>query len=206
MTTKTNNFYTNNYSKFLSRILGTMCKELRITKKDIEIKTTSGNLNALLYFLQNHSLCLYKQLSEIACIDTPDHKLRFSITYKLYSMTYNSHIYVIVQTDEVTPITSVSKLYSSATWLEREIWDLFGIFFNENTDLRRILTDYGFQGHPLRKDFPLTGFVEVYYNDSTKRLAYEPVELAQEYRVMTLQSPWNNVVYQKEKTNNNVKN
>jgi len=198
MTLKPNKFFLNHYNKKLSGILGTMCKELRITKKDIEIKTTPGDLNAVLYILQNHSLCLYKQLSEMICIDTPEHKLRFSVTYKLYSMVYNSHIYVVTQTDDVTPIPSVSQLYSSATWLEREIWDLFGIFFSDNPDLRRILTDYGFQGHPLRKDFPLTGFVEVYYNDSTKRLAYEPVELAQEYRVMNLESPFNKVTSEKK--------
>lgn len=137
---------------------------------------------ALLYFLQNNSLCLYEQLSEIVCIDQPKEIFRFSVIYKLYSVTYNSHIYVVVKTDEMNPIPTVAQIYSSAPWLEREIWDMFGIFFSGHPDLRRILTDYGFQGHPLRKDFPVTGFFEIYYNDSTKRLAYEPVELAQESR------------------------
>jgi len=182
-----NQFFFNKYARFLTKILGTMCKDIRIQKKDIEIKTTQENLKAVLYFLKNHTLCLYKQLSEIICIDTPKDKLRFTIIYKLYSVHYTSHIYINVQTDEVTAVPSVLQLYESANWLEREIWDLFGVFFFDHSDLRRILTDYGFQGHPLRKDFPLTGFFEVYYNDSTKRLSYEPVELAQEFRVFTFQ-------------------
>jgi NADH:ubiquinone oxidoreductase subunit C len=109
-----NNFYINSYAKRLSNNLGTMCKELRISKQDIEIKTTPGSLNGVLFYLQKHSLCLYKQLCDIACVDRPGNELRFAITYKLYSPTYNCHIYVIIQTNEVTPIPSVSKIYSSA--------------------------------------------------------------------------------------------
>ena len=178
------------YSLSLKKVLRTLVKEIRIKNNDIEIKTTANNLRALLYFLQNHTLCQYKQLVEIACSDLPGKKRRFSLAYVLYSLRYNAYLTVVVQTNEVLSLPSVTPIYSSAGWLEREVWDLFGIFFENHPDLRRILTDYGFSGHPLRKDFPLTGFLEVYYNDSTKRMSYEPVELAQEYRTFTLQSPW----------------
>lgn len=167
----------------------TVIKEIRLKTNAIEIKTTPNNLNALLYFLQKHSLCQYKQLVDIASSDVPGKTRRFSVHYLLLSLRYNARIIVVVQTNEVSPLPSVTSLYRSANWLEREVWDLYGIFFDFHPDLRRILTDYGFKGHPLRKDFPLTGFVEIYYNDSTKRLSYESVELAQEYRTFTLQSP-----------------
>jgi NADH/F420H2 dehydrogenase subunit C len=178
------------YVLFLQRILKTLVKEIRLKSNEIELKTTPNNLRSLLYFLQKETSCQYKQLVEIACSDFPGKKDRFSISYVLYSLRYNARIIVVVKTNEVIPIPSITGLFESANWLERESWDLYGIFFDQHPDLRRILTDYGFSGHPLRKDFPLTGFVEVYYNDSKKRLRYEAVELAQEYRVFTLQSPW----------------
>ena len=178
------------YVCFLRTILKNLIKEIRFNNNDIEIKTTPNNLRSVIYFLKNHTFCQYKQLSEIACSDTPGKKRRFSIAYVLYSLHYSTYITVIVQTNEVLPIPSITPIFPGAGWLEREVWDLFGIFFEDHPDLRRILTDYGFSGHPLRKDFPLTGFLEVYYNDSTKRMSYEPVELAQEYRSFVLQSPW----------------
>jgi NADH dehydrogenase (ubiquinone) Fe-S protein 3 len=187
---KRKNWLLKKYVLFLKRILKTVVKEIRLKNTDLEIKTTPNNLRALLYFLQNHTLCQYKQLIDIACSDVPGKTRRFSVNYLLLSIRYNTRINIVVKTNEVSPLPSVTPLYRSANWLEREVWDLYGVFFDSHPDLRRILTDYGFSGHPLRKDFPLTGFVEVYYNDSTKRLSYEPVELAQEYRTFTLQSPW----------------
>jgi len=178
------------YLLFLRKILKSLIKEIRIKNNDIEIKTTPNNLRALLYILRNHTLCQYKQLIDLACCDVPGKKNRFSISYILYSLRYNARIIIVVKTNEVLALPSVTSLFNSANWLEREVWDLYGIFFDWHPDLRRILTDYGFSGHPLRKDFPLTGFIEVYYNDSKKRLRYEPVELAQEYRTFTLQNPW----------------
>ena len=157
---------------------------------DLEVKTTPNNLRGLFYFLQKHTLCQYKQLVDMVCSDFLGKKRRFSINYLLLSLRFNARLNVVVKTNEVLPLPSITFLYRSANWLEREVWDLFGVFFDSHPDLRRILTDYGFRGHPLRKDFPLTGFWELYYNDSTKRLKYEPVELAQEYRVFTLQSSW----------------
>jgi len=184
------NWFLKKYALFLKKVLKTVVKEIRLKNTDLEIKTTPNNLRALLYFLKNHTLCQYKQLIDIACSDVPGKTRRFSVNYLLLSLRYNARINVVVKTNEVSPLPSVTPLYRSANWLEREVWDLYGVFFDSHPDLRRILTDYGFSGHPLRKDFPLTGFVEVYYNDSTKRLSYEPVELAQEYRTFTLQSPW----------------
>jgi NADH:ubiquinone oxidoreductase subunit C len=178
------------YVLFLRTVLRNLIKEIRLNNNDIEIKTTANNVRAVLYFLKNHTLCKYRQISEIACSDHPGKKRRFSVAYVLFSLHYNTYITVVVQTNEVLPIPSVTPIFLGAGWLEREIWDLFGIFFEDHPDLRRILTDYGFSGHPLRKDFPLTGFLEVYYNDSTKRMNYEPVELSQEYRSFVLQSPW----------------
>lgn len=178
------------YVLFLRTVLRNLIKEIRLVNNDIEIKTTPNNLRSVLYFLKNHTLCKYKQLSEITCSDHPGKKRRFSVAYVLCSLHYSTYITVVVQTNEVLPIPSVTPIFLGAGWLEREVWDLFGIFFEDHPDLRRILTDYGFSGHPLRKDFPLTGFLEVYYNDSTKRMNYEPVELSQEYRSFVLQSPW----------------
>jgi len=189
-------FFLKKYVLFLKNILKTVIKEIRIHNNNLEIKTTPNNLCALLYFLQNHTLCQYKQLIDIACSDVPGKQHRFSVNYLLLSLRYNTRLTVVVKTNEVSPLPSTTVLYRSANWLEREVWDLYGVFFDLHPDLRRILTDYGFSGHPLRKDFPLTGFLEVYYNDSTKRLSYEPVELAQEYRTFTLQSPWK-INYQK---------
>lgn len=187
---KQKNWFLKQYILLLKKVLHTVVKDIRLKNNEIEIKTTPNNLRALLYFLQNHTLCQYTQLVDIACCDVPGKTRRFSVNYLLHSLRYNTRMCVVVKVNEVFPLPSTTSLYRSANWLEREVWDLYGIFFDSHPDLRRILTDYGFSGHPLRKDFPLTGFVEVYYNDSTKRLSYEPVELAQEYRVFTLQSPW----------------
>ena len=194
---KQKNFFLKKYVLSLKTILKTVIKGIRLKNNDIEIKTTPNNLRALLYFLQKHTLCQYKQLIDIACADVPGKIRRFTVSYLLLSLRYNARLTIVVKTNEVSPLPSIITLYRSANWLEREVWDLYGVFFDLHPDLRRILTDYGFNGHPLRKDFPLTGFLEVYYNDSTKRLSYEPVELAQEYRTFTLQSPWNKN-YQKE--------
>ena len=188
---KQKHFFFKKYLFSLKIILKTVIKEIRLKNNDVELKTTPNNLRALLYFLQNHTLCQYKQLIDVICSDIPGKIRRFTVSYLLLSVRYNARLTVVVKTNDVLPLPSAVALYRSANWLEREVWDLYGIFFELHPDLRRILTDYGFNGHPLRKDFPLTGFLEVYYNDNTKRLNYEAVELAQEYRAFTLQSPWN---------------
>ena len=131
--------------------------------------------------------------SRLHAVDYPSRPLRFEVVYNFLSIQYNSRVRVKSCLDEVTPISSLTPLFSSAAWWEREVWDMFGIFFSNHPDLRRILTDYGFTGHPLRKDFPLTGFLEVRYDDSEKRVINEPVEMTQEFRFFDFASPWEQI-------------
>ena len=141
-------------------------------------------------FLRNHINAQYKVLIDLTAVDYPSRGLRFEIIYNLLSIQYNSRIRIKTTVDEITPVSSITSLYSAAGWWEREVWDMFGIFFSNHPDLRRILTDYGFQGHPMRKDFPLSGYVEVRYDDSEKRVITEPVEITQEFRYFDFASPW----------------
>jgi NADH-quinone oxidoreductase subunit C len=129
-------------------------------------------------------------LIDLCGVDWPEREKRFDVVYHLLSLTKNQRIRVKVMTDEDTPVPSVTGVFSSAGWYEREAWDLYGIVFADNPDLRRLLTDYGFEGHPLRKDFPLTGFVEVRYDEEQKRVVYEKVKLTQDYRSFDFLSPW----------------
>lgn len=147
-------------------------------------------LSRFMNFLNNDANCDFKQLISVCGADYPDHEERFEIIYHLLSLKHNHRIRVKVRTDENTPVESMVSIYSAANWFEREVWDMYGIFFTGHPDLRRILTDYGFEGHPLRKDFPLTGFVEMRYDDTQKRVVYEPVKLTQEYRNFDFVSPW----------------
>jgi len=137
----------------------------------------------------------YQQLMEIAGVDYPSRPERLEVVYCLLSLTKNHRIRVHVTTDEDTPVPSVTGLWPNAGWLEREVFDMYGVLFAGNTDLRRILTDYGFKGHPQRKDFPLTGYVELRYSETEKRVAYQPVELAQDFRTFDFQSPWEGAEY-----------
>lgn len=133
------------------------------------------------------------QVMDICGVDWPDRAERFDVVYNLLSVALNRRLRVIVRTDETTPVPSVHTLWPAATWWEREAWDLFGITFAGQPDLRRILTDYGFEGHPLRKDFPLTGYVETRYDEERKQVVYEPVQLAQDWRSFDFISPWEGV-------------
>jgi NADH-quinone oxidoreductase subunit C len=144
----------------------------------------------ILQFLRDDSNCQFKVLVDLCGADYPERGKRFEVVYNLLSLTHNQRVRVKVSTDEATPVPSATAVYSTAGWFEREAWDLFGIFFDDHPDLRRILTDYGFEGHPLRKDFPLTGYVEVRYDDEEKRVVYEPVKLAQDFRTFDFLSPW----------------
>ena len=132
----------------------------------------------------------YQQLMEIAGGDFPDRAERFEVVYMLLSLTKNHRVMVKIGTDETTPVPTVTTLWPNAGWLEREVFDLYGVLFDGNTDLRRILTDYGFEGHPFRKDFPLTGYTELRYSEDEKRVVYEPVQLAQDLRTFDFLSPW----------------
>jgi len=137
----------------------------------------------------------YQQLVEIAGVDYPDREERFEVVYMLLSLTKNHRVMVKVSTDEDTPVPTVTTLWPVAGWLEREVFDMYGVTFDGNTDLRRILTDYGFEGHPFRKDFPLTGYTELRYSEEEKRVVYEPVELAQDFRSFDFTSPWEGADY-----------
>lgn len=155
----------------------------------VVLAQTSG-LVRLLSFLRDDSNCQFKVLVDISGVDFPQRDERFEVVYHLLSMTQNQRMMVKVRTDEETPIPTATSVFSSAGWYEREIWDLYGVFFADHPDLRRILTDYGFEGHPMRKDFPLTGRVELRYDEQQKRVVYDPVKLTQDFRSFDFLSPW----------------
>ncbi len=149
----------------------------------------------VLRFLRDDSQCLFKMLVDICGVDWPEREKRFDVVYNLLSLRHNQRIRVKVRCGEDVVVPSVSGVFSAATWYEREAWDLYGIVFSGNPDLRRLLTDYGFEGHPMRKDFPLTGFVEVRYDEAQKRVVYEPVALTQGFRSFDFLSPWESADY-----------
>ena len=170
--------------------IGGVVKDLSIVGDQLVAIVEKEDITKLLIFLRDDVNCQFKQLMDICGVDYPERPQRFEVVYNLLSLVHNNRVTVKVMLDDNSSIPSVSKVFSSADWWEREIWDLFGIFFSGHPDLRRILTDYGFDGHPLRKDFPLTGYVEVRYDDAQKRVVYEPVKLTQEYRDFDFLSPW----------------
>jgi NADH-quinone oxidoreductase subunit C len=157
---------------------------------ELTVRVKRASVPRVLTFLRDDSSCLFKVLVDLCGVDWPERPERFDVVYNLLSLNHNLRIRVIATTDEATPVPSVTGIFSCAGWWEREAWDLYGIFFSGHPDLRRILTDYGFEGHPLRKDFPLTGFVEVRYDEEQKRVVYEPVKLVQEFRTFDFVSPW----------------
>jgi NADH-quinone oxidoreductase subunit C len=140
--------------------------------------------------LRDDSHCQFEVLMDICGVDYPERTERFDVVYHLLSPRHNQRVRVKCRTDEATPVPSLVALFPTANWYEREAYDMYGILFSNHPDLRRLLTDYGFQGHPLRKDFPLTGYVEVRYDDAQKRVVYEPVKLTQEFRSFDFESPW----------------
>lgn len=144
----------------------------------------------VLTHLRDDPACQFKMLIDICGVDYPERAQRFDVVYNLLSLTRNQRIRVKVRTGEETPVPSVVSVYSAANWFERETWDLYGVAFSDHPDLRRLLTDYGFDGHPLRKDFPLTGHIEVRYDDEQKRVVYDRVKLSQDFRTFDFLSPW----------------
>jgi NADH-quinone oxidoreductase subunit C len=157
---------------------------------ELILHCTRDGLPTLLTFLRDDPACQYRQLMDVCGVDYPERPERFDVVYHLLSPRFNRRVRVKVSTDENNPVPSAVPIFSSAGWFEREAWDLFGILFSDHPDLRRLLTDYGFEGHPLRKDFPLTGYVEVRYDDEQKRVVYEPVKLTQDFRSFDFLSPW----------------
>src|SRR5215471_10729956 len=162
---------------------------------ELMIEATPEGLVSLLKFLRDDARCLFKQLVDVCGVDWPEREKRFDVVYNLLSVKNNQRVRVKVVTDEGTPVPSAAAVFSSAGWFERETYDLYGVWFSDHPDLRRILTDYGFEGHPMRKDFPLTGFVELRWDDVQKRVIYEPVKLAQEFRRFDFLSPWEGAKY-----------
>ncbi|WP_096701836.1 NADH-quinone oxidoreductase subunit C [Magnetospirillum sp. 15-1] len=157
---------------------------------ELSLTVKAASIVKVLSFLKDDSGCLFKQLVDVCGVDWPGREQRFDVVYHLLSMKHNQRVRVKVAADEETAVPSVTGVFSSAGWFEREVWDMYGVLFSDHPDLRRILTDYGFEGHPLRKDFPLTGYVEMRYDDETKRVVYEPVKLTQDFRSFDFLSPW----------------
>ena len=161
-----------------------------VQKNEISLSIYPQYVLPFFTFLKNHTQTQYKVLIDVTAVDYPSREQRFEVVYNLLSLHHNSRLRIKTSVDEITPVDSLVSLYNSANWWERETCDMFGIFFANHPDLRRILTDYGFEGHPLRKDFPLSGFVEVRYDDSEKRVLTEPLEMTQEFRSFDFASPW----------------
>ncbi|EDQ92732.1 NADH dehydrogenase Fe S [Monosiga brevicollis MX1] len=160
---------------------------------ELELLIAPSGVKPVLTFLRDHTACQFKNLSDLCAVDVPRREKRFEVVYNLLSVHLNERIRVRTYCDELTPVDSIVDIHMAADWYEREAWDMYGVYFLGHPDLRRILTDYGFEGHPLRKDFPLSGFVEVRYDEDVKRVVCEPLELAQEFRKFELQSPWQQI-------------
>jgi len=179
------------FGRYCAECLPRFVQKVQLTAGDeLEILIAPEGVIPVLSFLKDHHLGQFTNLIDIAGVDIPTRTNRFEIVYNLLSLNYNSRIRVKTYADELTPIDSACDIYKGANWYEREVWDMYGVFFNNHPDLRRILTDYGFEGHPQRKDFPLSGYVEVRYDDEAKRVVVEPLELTQEFRKFDLKTPW----------------
>ncbi|EEH14351.1 MULTISPECIES: NADH-quinone oxidoreductase subunit C [Brucella] len=193
-------------SGYIRERLGDAIEEANLAYGELTLCVPVASLIGVLTFLRDDVQCQFVNLTDISGVDYPQREKRFDVVYQLLSPRQNQRIRVKVQADEDTLVPSAIPVFFGAEWYEREAYDMYGILFSGHPDLRRILTDYGFEGHPLRKDFPLTGFVEVRYNDELKRVVYEPVQLRQEFRNFDFLSPWEGTDYvlpgdEKAKTN-----
>jgi len=175
--------------------LGDTVRTSRITHGELTLDVSRDKIVDVLKFLRDDGSCLFEVLIDICGVDWPARGNRFDVVYHLLSPRLNQRIRVKLETDETTPVPSTVGVFSASNWFEREAYDMYGILFSGHPDLRRLLTDYGFQGYPLRKDFPLTGYVEVRYDDEQKRVVYEPVALTQEFRSFDFESPWEGTRY-----------
>ncbi len=184
--------------KLINSELATKIQNSFIKNSELTIEINENNLIEVIQFLKSNEKCKFRQLIDIAGVDYPDSEKRFQLVYLLLSHENNIRIKVSTQFQLDQTINSITKIFPSANWMEREVFDMYGIKFKNHPDLRRILTDYGFKGHPLRKDFPLTGFNEVRYSEKEKKVIYEPVKLEQNYRNFDFESPWEGTSYLKE--------
>ncbi|KAL5636073.1 hypothetical protein ACGC1H_004778 [Rhizoctonia solani] len=178
------------YGSYLIQCLPKFVQQYSVLKDELTLYVDPSAIIPVMSFLRDHTQCQYKSAMDITAVDFPTRDQRFEVVYHLLSVRHNARIRVKTYADETTPIPSVTGLFRGADWYERETWDMYGVFFKDHPDLRRILTDYGFEGHPLRKDFPLTGYTEVRYDEEKKRVVYEPLQLTQALRNFDAASPW----------------
>jgi len=189
-----------NLEKKINSELATKVKSTIINHKHICINIENENLLEVVLFLKNNNETKFKQLIDITAVDYPESEKRFKLVYLFLSHEFNSRILINFFINENEIVTSLTSVFPSSNWMEREVFDMYGIKFKDHPDLRRILTDYGFSGHPLRKDFPLTGHNEVRYSEDDKKVIYEPVKLEQNYRNFDFESPWEGTEYIKNQT------
>ena len=190
----------NDLEKTVNSGLTTTVKRSQINFDQLYIDINVEDVISTILFLKTNEKCKFRQLIDITAVDYPQREKRFKIVYLLLSHEKNLRIVINTHIDEKKTVSSITKIFPSANWMEREIFDMYGISFKNHPDLRRILTDYGFDGYPLRKDFPLTGHTEVRYNEDKKKVVSEPVKLDQEYRNFDFESPWEGTKYIKEET------
>ena len=174
----------------VASVLSDQVMGISIAHDELLVTARAEQIVKVVTFLRDDPMCLFKVLVDICGTDYPERPKRFDVVYNLLSLVHNQRIRIKVEADDETPVPSITGVHNSANWFEREIWDMYGVMFSDHPDLRRLLTDYGFEGHPLRKDFPLTGFVETRYDEERKRVVYDPVKLSQEFRKFDFLSPW----------------
>ena len=174
----------------VASVLSDQVMGISIAHDELMVTAWAEQIVKMVTFLRDDPMCLFKVLVDICGTDYPERPKRFDVVYNLLSLVHNQRIRIKVEADDETPVPSITGVHNSANWFEREIWDMYGVMFSDHPDLRRLLTDYGFEGHPLRKDFPLTGFVETRYDNERKRVVYDPVKLSQEFRKFDFLSPW----------------
>jgi NADH-quinone oxidoreductase subunit C len=182
-------------AEYIAATRGDAIDEWTIARGELTVTVTANEIVPFVRFLRDDARLAFVSLIDVCGVDWPQREKRFDVVYHFLSPRQNARIRIKVMTDEATPVPSITPVFPGADWFEREAYDLYGILFTGHPDLRRILTDYGFEGHPLRKDFPLTGFVEVRYDDDQKRVIYEPVRLAQAFRDFDFLSPWEGTDY-----------
>ena len=192
----------NDLEKTVNSGLTTAIKSSKINFGQLSIDIDTEDLISTILFLKTNDKCRFKQLIDITAVDYPEKEKRFKIVYLLLSHENNLRVAINLNINEKTHVPSITKIFPSANWMEREVFDMYGVSFKDHPDLRRILTDYGFEGYPLRKDFPLTGHTEVRYSEKHKKVISEPVKLDQEYRNFDFESPWEGTKYILEETKN----
>ena len=190
--------------KKINSELTTKIKESKIKHNQLYVTINSEDLLDVILMLKTNKNIKFRQLIDITAVDYPENQKRFKIVYLLLSHEFNQRIILSYFISENEKISSLTKIFPSANWMEREVFDMYGIKFNDHPDMRRILTDYGFEGHPLRKDFPLTGHNEVRYSEDEKKVIYEPVKLEQNYRNFDYESPWEGTKYIKDQTKKKI--